>query len=107
MHSTIYHQRTWDSVQRDLNELSACTNACQQKATYKDTDSALPILDLGLQRRAERALRGDANVREVQLLELLQVVDLDVYISSAIRGAGVVLLLTYPKHPNSWAYHQR
>ena len=71
-------RRTCDSVQRDLKYRLAIDPIPQTRETYEDVDSALVILDLGLERRAERALSSDSDVRELEFLELLEMVDFNI-----------------------------
>ena len=47
--------------------------------TYKDFNSALAVLDVRLERCTERTLSSDRDALELELLELLKVVDLDIY----------------------------
>ena len=47
--------------------------------TYKDLNSALAVLDVRFERCTERTLSSDRDALELELLELLEVVDLDIY----------------------------
>ena len=53
--------------------------------TYKDLDSALAVLDVRLERCTERTLSSDRDALELELLELLKVVDLDIYNKGQLR----------------------
>lgn len=67
---------------------------------YQDVDSALSILDLGFERGAKRALGSDRDLRELELLGLLKVVDLDV---CAFQSACRVCATPNPLHVSKQA----